>query len=239
MSSSTSDLSHLNGILSAVERLVSGAPSGTEQPRTPYTPHRGSRRFTNLVTTPSHRATTTLATGSILEPLVYETSDIALFLHFAQKRLGVKNALDYEAVLQEAAFGPDILSKVPALQLTELGIKSGDAVRLRENAEAWWNGEARKSRKRAMQDEDEHEPSSERPQKQARVYYKTTYTLGGGKRWEGGPLRERRPETIVDSDIESVEYFNEVTLKFCPIPSGFVAPNEMEFYEDDDTQAAN
>lgn len=227
--SSSGDLSHINGILSAVERLVS---------RIPGTPQRRSRHLSSAVTTPSHHTTNATAHSLVSdEPLVYTPTDIALFLHFAQDRLGVQNALDYEAVLLEAAFGPDILSKVTVLQLTELGIKSGDAVRLRENADAWWNREARKSRKHAMQEEDEPEPEQNAQRsKRARVYYKTTYLSGGGKRWGGGPLVERKAEYVADPDIESIEYYNEATLKFCPIPNGFVAPKDQDF-DDDETPA--
>lgn len=230
-SPSVCDLTHVTALISALQPLVSGLSSSAGQARIPATPTGNRRLPSTLVSTPSHR-TALAATPSSgdNEPLVYQPSDVTLYLHFAQKRLGVQDALNYEAALQEAAFGPDILSKVSLLQLTELGIKTGDAVRLREHAETWWNAEARKSRKRALQVDKDSEMQQ---QKRARVYYQTTYKGGGGKRWEGGPLRERRPEHVIDPDIELVEYYNEALGKFCPVPNGFMAREDHIIDEDD------
>lgn len=181
-----------------------------------------------MLSTPSRRLS---ASVEDLEPLTYQPSDIANFLHYAEEKLGVQDAMTYEHALHNAAFGPDILSKVPLAHLMEIGIKAGDAVRLREQADAWWNSQARSARKRAMQDEEDF---NHQPAKRACISYRTSYHGGGEKRWHGEPVVKTKKDYVPNPDIKLVEYYNEALHAFCPVPEGYRAKEDTEFDSDDE-----
>lgn len=179
-----------------------------------------------MFSTPSHRSS---APVEDLEPLTYQPSDIAIFLRYAEEKLGVQDAMAYENALQNAAFGPDILSKVPLGHLTEIGIKAGDAVRLREQADTWWTCQARSARKRAMQDEEDFDS---RQVKRACISYRTSYHGGGEKRWYGEPMVRTKTGYLPNPDVELVEYYNDALHQFCPVPEGYRAREDTELDSD-------
>ncbi|SJL02934.1 uncharacterized protein ARMOST_06275 [Armillaria ostoyae] len=54
--------------------------------------------------------------------------------------LGVSDALSYEDALHDQGFGPDILHQVEDKELRSIGFRCGDIIRLKQNAQRWWNG---------------------------------------------------------------------------------------------------
>lgn len=220
--------------MSAIERLISGISGGSVHSKLPLTPLRGAAcRFSNIFSTPTRDSSRTSAKSTTEEdcdPLIFQPYDITLFLQYAQEKLGVQEALTYETALQDAAFGPDILSKVSLAQLTDIGIKAGDAVRLQQHAANWWDQEASQARKRPVQDDDN---TVERAPKRQCVSYRTSYIDGGEKRWYGEPLVRKKSSHRIDPDIKQVEYYNEALQSFCPVPDNFIAREEGDIDEDD------
>lgn len=67
-------------------------------------------------------------------------SELPRFLAHCEKALGVSDALSYEDALHDQGFGPDILHQVKDKELRSIGFRSRDIIRLKQNAQRWWNG---------------------------------------------------------------------------------------------------
>jgi hypothetical protein len=92
------------------------------------------------------------ASAPSLPAILHTPSKLTHYLKHAENHLGVTNTRLHEWALHNKGFGPDILHLVKgwlkAEELTELGISCGNAMWLKQGAEAWWTGpEARTSSK--------------------------------------------------------------------------------------------
>ncbi|KAK0227193.1 hypothetical protein EDD85DRAFT_1027263 [Armillaria nabsnona] len=75
-----------------------------------------------------------------LHAIMNTPSKLTCFLAHCEKALGVSDALSYEDALRDQGFGPDILHQVEDKELQSIGFRSGDIIRLKQNAQRWWNG---------------------------------------------------------------------------------------------------
>jgi hypothetical protein len=99
--------------------------------------------------TPLNAAAQSGQSSSILStsPEKYSPSKLPAFLQYAENRLGVKNATQYEYSLANSGFGPDILPHVDNAEIIACGISAGDAIRLKRGASDWWSSpEAKRAR---------------------------------------------------------------------------------------------
>nr|GAT57926.1 predicted protein [Mycena chlorophos] len=104
-------------------------------------------------------------------PPINTLSRLHAYLIHARDKLGVTRALEYHDVLAKDGYGPDILHKVDAEKLTCLSVSTGDAIRLQDGGQAWWQGPEAKKCKRddsvstssTVQGSESHTCSSPRP----------------------------------------------------------------------------
>ena len=83
-----------------------------------------------------------------LSPVTNTLTKLDRFLKYAETNLGITNAQFHKTKLQEMGFGPDILHLVDDKALSNLGIKPGDVIRLKQNSLSWWNGEGGRQKRR-------------------------------------------------------------------------------------------
>lgn len=154
------------------------------------------------------------------------------FLRYSEDKLGVLNATSFESPLARKRYGPDILLRVPNLELSsaEVGIPPGDVIRLKEGSNQWWNmptGGKRKTRSNSLEASNEAGPSTSRTRPQE-FSYKLRYPNGsGGRRYRGGIMKQ--DETGLgygDAIVEEGEfyYFSDAQNMMVPIPDGWLAP---------------
>jgi hypothetical protein len=87
---------------------------------------------------------------TISSPVLPTPSKLPQFLEHASTNLGIASAPIFESVMHRNGFGPDILHLVEDRDLTDIGMKKGDVIRLKAGAQSWWNRpDARKKRSRA------------------------------------------------------------------------------------------
>ncbi|KAF8336084.1 hypothetical protein F5887DRAFT_1078938 [Amanita rubescens] len=156
--SGPSDIAHLSNILS----YFAGGILAPTQP----TP-----------TTPKHGSVISATPDKTVSPPTNTPSKLTHFLEFAQTKLGVANAPDYEARLRLKGYGPDILHRVGHDALTDLGITPGDAIRLQDNAPKWWNSTDAKRKHPSSITEDSDAINRTPPNK--RVRFEKHYHDGG------------------------------------------------------------
>ena len=185
----SSDIAHLSNIIS----LISGR---SLVPPTPATPTR------NNPETP------------ILTPAKPTPSKLRRFLQHAEQNLGIPNASIYEPVLQNKAFGPDILHLVADSALTELGILPGDAIRLKAGSVTWWNSS---DAKRKRQEEKEESDANKK------VRYERRYGDGGAWTFCGPPLV---PGDQVLPNGDSFYFYSPTHKAMLPVPRGFTVISE-------------
>lgn len=222
----TSDLAHLSQILT----IIAGA---------------------GAFNTPSHVNSAMLAPSSIapatpeakrtkdtLETLVPSPSDIPRFLDYASTNLGVQNASEFESPLRRKGFGPDILSQIPDASLTALGLSEGDALRLKNGSQKWWNGPKAKRKlseveerelKRKHDRDFDHNPFSfgsplshgtPDPDPEPQCHYEYRFPGGGGTRYNGPPMHQGRRFPRNDR----TSYWDQAQKQMLPIPAGYCAP---------------
>jgi hypothetical protein len=178
-----------------------------------HTPRTPTRRA------PVHDRAITSSSPSMASPIIPSPSQLTRFLAHAESKLGVRDASLYESPLRRQRFGPDILHRVPDAALTEIGIHSGDVIRLKDGAVAWWKGPDAK-RKRSLF---EPEPQDAPPAKVDTVSYERRFDDGGGCRFSGPPM--------VGGDLrnlpgESIWYRCEARKDWFPIPPGYTVVEE-------------
>jgi hypothetical protein len=204
-----SNLAHLSTILKTV--MEAGRLQQPEMPKTPSRTH--------------------IASLPALSPLKPTPSKLHRFLKYAEKNLGVQSATVYEFGLQAKGYGPDILHLVPDKDFSEIGVRPGDAIRLKAGCVSWWNGP---DAKRKYLDDDTtavatpkaatgaETPTTPRTPPNKKVRYEVNYPDGGSKTFWGPPVVEG---TTSKSDRHST-FFCETLKMMLPIPTGFTIVEE-------------
>ncbi|KAJ7889684.1 hypothetical protein B0H13DRAFT_2532181, partial [Mycena leptocephala] len=82
-------------------------------------------------------------------PVLPTPSKLPRFLQYASTDLGIASAPIFESAMRRNGFGPDILHLLEDRDLTELGMKKGDVIRLKAGAPSWNGPDARKKHMRA------------------------------------------------------------------------------------------
>jgi hypothetical protein len=75
-----------------------------------------------------------------LPQIIYMPTKLVHYLEYAENNLSVSHAMSYEWPLHGKGFGPNILHLVKTEELMELGITCGNAMHLKQGAQAWWSG---------------------------------------------------------------------------------------------------
>jgi hypothetical protein len=142
------------------------------------------------------------------------------YLAYAEERLGVQHALDYEEALAKERYGPDILEHLSddALVNPPIAIPRGDVIRLKRGCTDWWKGQ-RKRQHVTVSPPPPQQSSTGKPDNV--VNYEIRYPEGLGKaRYFGPPMRQGEP---AEADSWTF-YFNEAVQGWAPVPPGYCAP---------------
>ncbi|KAJ7692826.1 hypothetical protein B0H16DRAFT_1398800 [Mycena metata] len=208
-----SDIAHLAGILTTLVGPL-GARTINQQPPPPQTP---PKQIQDSVAIPT-------------------PSKLPRFLEYASKNLGIPSAPTLESPMRRNAFGPDILHLIDDEELINMGIRKGDAIRLKAGAQSWWNGP--EARKRANSETDHQgsgsgskrirSPAPATPPSQ-KVAFERRYNDGGAERFWG-------PRIIAGEGEKNVYYRCPLRKEFVPVPLGYRATQESEMPESDDEQ---
>jgi len=166
-------------------------------------------------------------------PLIFSPSKITHYLKHAEQNLGVRNASMYKRDLHDNSYGPDILHLVETQALVKLGIPAGDAVRLKNGAQAWWSGPDAKSLK--------HKASSIQPPNSPpnpkKYRFEKHYNGGGAKSYFGSAIERETPDSDAAPRDYSWWFFCPLTRHTQPLPDHHVpvlAPEELdEFFGGD------
>ncbi|KAI0083666.1 hypothetical protein BDY19DRAFT_998394 [Irpex rosettiformis] len=206
----------------AVLEFVKVAVLSPHTTTAPCTPKRS--RIANLVTSPTH-------------PPPHSPNDTVRFLKYMKDNHGVIAAPQYVEELHSKAYGPDILDQVDVKDLTDVvvGLSSGDAIRLRRAAPAWWNGHdfshfVTKHHASQVQEPEPVDGNSldKSADPEVEWYYCGNFPNGTMQRWLGSPLIEGdRRETD-----NYIQYQDIATEQWLPIPPGFTAPLPGDWYDD-------
>ncbi|KAL1738368.1 hypothetical protein HDZ31DRAFT_78420 [Schizophyllum fasciatum] len=138
----TSDpLSQVSSMLQSIERLVTVTAGRSDSCGPPATPTRPSTPIHGVMVAPP---------GS---PAVNTPSKLHRFLEWMSVKGGIPEALTLEPLLHQEKLGPDVLDMVAIDDLKNLGISTGDALRLRKEAPIWWKSAEAKKRPRAETNE--------------------------------------------------------------------------------------
>ncbi|KAJ6469311.1 hypothetical protein C8R45DRAFT_837281, partial [Mycena sanguinolenta] len=165
-------------------------------------------------------------------------SKLPRFLEHATSKLGVPSALSFESPMRNNGFGPDILHMVEDQELTALGMKKGDVIRLKAGAQEWWNGpEAKKKRSHAdMSASASGSGSGGLPDDLAtppskKVSFERRYDGGGASRFYG-------PRIKPGTGAKNVFYRCPLRKEFVAIPLGYQSTQEEEYVSDDEDAKA-
>ncbi|KAF6746651.1 hypothetical protein DFP72DRAFT_822902 [Ephemerocybe angulata] len=85
-------------------------------------------------------------------PMQNTPTKLRRFLAYAEKVYGAQDVSDHRYALEAEGYGPDILQDIPNEDLKKLGINSGNVIRLKRAAPAWWSIEKLQPKKRAFDD---------------------------------------------------------------------------------------
>ncbi|KAJ3848224.1 hypothetical protein EV368DRAFT_68455 [Lentinula lateritia] len=125
---------------------------------------------------PPHPMQSPILSSSSLAPLLSPAKNtptkLRRFLEYAESDAGVKNATYHLFTLENKGYGPDILECVEDKDLVDLGIKHGDAMRLKRAAPIWFNGPEAK-RKQPLA------PLAQPDQHQNRTHFEKRWIDGG------------------------------------------------------------
>ncbi|KAJ7733083.1 hypothetical protein B0H14DRAFT_3614993 [Mycena olivaceomarginata] len=178
----TSDIRHLASILTTV--FGAQANPRQQQPQTPPKHTQDVRASTPVFPTPSK---------------------LPRFLDHVANTLGITSAPDFESPMCRNGFGPDILHLVNDQELTEMGMRKGDVIRLKAGSTP--------------------DPLATPPSK--KVAFERRFTEGGGERFWG-------PRIVAGQGKENIWYRCPVRKQFVPVPMGYRATGEDEIPEADD-----
>jgi len=189
--------------------------AGRTQPKCPNTPPRSTAHSEQAFFS--------------LPPLIFSPSKLTNYLKHAEQNLGVRNAPVYETNLSINGYGPDILHLVETQALTDLGIPAGDAVRLKNGAQAWWSGpEARTLKRKASSI-----PAPDSPPDPKKYRFEKRWEDGGAVSYFGSAieLAEMEPEPC----DYSWWYYCPLTKRMQQLPDRHVPVLAPEVsYDDDD-----
>ncbi|KAG6910761.1 hypothetical protein DXG01_007648 [Tephrocybe rancida] len=114
--------------------------------------------LTNLITSPVLHAQSALthahsalAPAFPISPAQNTPTKLRRYLEHAESKLGVVDATCHLDVLDREGYGPDILDSVNDADLVALGLKPGDALRLKRGAASWWLSSNAKRPKTSVQ----------------------------------------------------------------------------------------
>ncbi|KAJ4492133.1 hypothetical protein C8J55DRAFT_382279, partial [Lentinula edodes] len=136
------------------------------------------------------------------------------FLEYAESDAGVKNATYHLFALENKGYGPDILECVEDKDLVDLGIKHGDAMRLKRAAPIWFNGPEAK-RKQPLA------PLAQPDQHQNRTRFEKRWIDDGCFSTSGRSMRQLDDGEKLDPSY-SWFYFSELAHSMIPVPKNFV-----------------
>ncbi|KAJ6451030.1 hypothetical protein C8R45DRAFT_848637, partial [Mycena sanguinolenta] len=171
-------------------------------------------------------------------PIRPTPSKLPRFLEYAATNLGVPSALTFESPMRHNGFGPDILHLVEDRDLTDLGIKKGDVIRMKGGTQEWWNGPNAKKRSHADMEATSASASGSggladalatTPSK--KVSFERHYEDGGASRFYG-------PQIKPGDGAKNVFYRCPLRNKFVPIPLGYQCTHEEEYVSDDEDAKA-
>lgn len=199
-------LAHVSHILSTVATIL-GKAGPAEAPTLPLTPSRTVNRA------PALPAENSL----MVSPPANTPSKLKRYLKYAEKKLGVTNATDFEFILSSKGYGPDILHCVKEESLVTLGISPGDVIRLQDNALKWWNGPDAKRKHVEVENDD---PGRKH------ICFEKRYRDESGKLSLWG-------SKLVPGDIDPDAdydwwYFSEAHDDVVPIPQGYLPLLDFE-----------
>ena len=188
--------------------------------------------------TPVHRPSTvstvhwspSAPTTTVTSPTLYTPLLLSWFLQYSQDHLGVFNTISYENTLLQHGYGLDILHKVPSKDLKNLGISTGDIIRLKEACLPWFTGPLTKCKHHndaKPQDLGQEPP----PPKKRLVRYKRWWFTAdsnpdGATQFYGGIMKGcngLKPKGESDGMQAEVWYFCEAHNDWAQVPLGFVA----------------
>ncbi|KAJ6537380.1 hypothetical protein DFH09DRAFT_1400559 [Mycena vulgaris] len=192
----TSDIGHLATILTAFmgPRGVAGVPEQPLFPRTP--PKRNEQR-------------------KPISPVIPTPFKLPRFLEHASTNLGVTSAPSFATPMRRNGYGPDILHLVEDRDLMDIRMTTGDAIRLKAGAQAWWNGpEANKKRSYGEMSEADSAGSSfgrtfTRPSDilatppSKKVSFERHWDDGGAERFYGPRIVEGDDDDQIELDLWS------------------------------------
>jgi hypothetical protein len=145
------------------------------------------------------------------------------YLEYAESTLGVNFALNYEHKLEHEGYGPDILETLPdeALTTSEIGLRRGDAIRLKRGCAEWWKLEAKRPRldPKVPEVPDDEGLSLARSPNDT-IQYQLKFPEGGCVRY-WGPAMLEGGSALADT---RTSYFNEALNAWFPVPPGYCAP---------------
>ena len=196
-SSGSSDLAHISSIIS---NLVNRNGSMPLMPVTPIDPS---------VTTPS-KATSIKGPTPSLPPPRPSPSKLPRFLLYAQQKLGVPNAMDFEFALSAKGYGPDILHLVPDDALLEAGMSHGDVIRVKLGCVDWWSGQGKRGHNAESEGSDRTPPNK-------KVRYERKWAEGGARTFYG-PILVPGKQSLSDRETS---YYCTITKRMVPLPQGY------------------
>ncbi|KAJ3803843.1 hypothetical protein F5876DRAFT_54051, partial [Lentinula aff. lateritia] len=167
---------------------------------------------------PLHSMQSPIPSSSSLAPLLSPAKNtptkLRRFLEYAESDTGVKNATYHLFALENKGYGPDILECVEDKDLVDLGIKHGDAMRLKRAALIWFNRPEAK-RKQPLA------PLAQPDQHQNRTCFEKRWIDGGRFSTSGRSMRQLDDGEKLDPSY-SWFYFSELAHSMIPVPENFV-----------------
>ena len=179
----------------------------------------GNRAGANPTTPTQIQPVPTEKELTVLSPAVPTLSKLCRFLVYAETKLGVTGACNFELALDRRGYSPDILHLVSDSDLAEVEMSPGDIICLKAGFLKWWNGPDAK-RKR-----DEKGNNSKLEQQQnKKICFERRYDGGGG--WT---FHAPAGSMVLGEEREAgstVYYYCDAREEMVPVPDGYIVCQE-------------
>ena len=180
-------------------------------------------RVLPLPSTPGPNLRSKLASPPVNNsPAIFNTpSKLEHFLQAAEQN-GIPGVLSFHPMLSEKGYGPDIMHLVSVGDLGNVGMASGDAIRLREYASRWWTDKCRRAAKRprdtdtiASHSTRARPPASESTPPSKKMRFEKRYNNGGAHTLYGPAVKSGS----LDDDVDYMWWIYSNDLKmYIPLP---------------------
>ncbi|KAF8153331.1 hypothetical protein B0H34DRAFT_861457 [Crassisporium funariophilum] len=159
-------------------------------------------------------------------PAKYSPSKLHAFLKHAADKLGVKDAMEYEYLLSNKGFGPNILPHVNDAEIIACGVSAGNVIWLKHGADDWW---ASPKAKQTRAQSPLAETAGVNDEFCDSIQFKKRYV-------DGGSVSVFGPGMVPGKNCCKKEfswwYYDRNAKELCKVPEGLVPEIEQQYLDE-------